>query len=137
MVLSIVPYVGVFLFGIQYAYPAFRSLKTVEHPSEVSTVQWTTYWVICVLYQILESSLLFFLSDYFPLFLELKCVAFAWLVHPDFHGAAYLWYALIERPHKALDDQYYNLVMDKLPKPKKKDVEKSQKFDEAQDDEDD
>eukprot|EP00746_Dinoflagellata_sp_MGD_P017428 gnl/MRDRNA2_/MRDRNA2_140007_c0_seq1.p1 gnl/MRDRNA2_/MRDRNA2_140007_c0~~gnl/MRDRNA2_/MRDRNA2_140007_c0_seq1.p1 ORF type:complete len:137 (+),score=17.51 gnl/MRDRNA2_/MRDRNA2_140007_c0_seq1:77-487(+) len=116
MALSIVPYVQVLLFATQYVYPLIQSFRTLERVSEVESVQWVVYWIICVLYQTLEPVVLFLLVDYFPLFQEIKLLVFLWLVVPETMGAAWLWYACLQRLHQGLDEKYYQQFVDGFSK---------------------
>merc|ERR1719159_1337123 len=92
------PFLNFALLGAQYAYPAVETAKVVRSKTDTSSlVQWTTYWVIIVLMLVVES----WLSSVFemiPLFGELKLLVLAWLIHPEFLGATYLWYAHLKAP---------------------------------------
>jgi len=75
-----------------------------------------TYWVICILWVNIETNFLWFLVDYVPLFLELKLAFFVWLTHPEYKGAAYLWFAHIKPLHKKFDDEHYVKIIGALEK---------------------
>merc|ERR1719414_310476 len=72
------------------------------------------YCVICALWTFLETTVLWFLVDYCPLYPDLKLVFFVWLVHPEYLGASWLWYCKLQPVHKKLDDQYYAKVIGAL-----------------------
>ncbi|CAE8734655.1 unnamed protein product, partial [Polarella glacialis] len=118
MAISLVPYIGLACFTAQYLFPAYESLrvvlKTEEKPSSSALTQWTVYWVICVSFMTLESNLLFLLMDYLPLYLELKALAFLWLVHPEYQGAAWLWHSKLKALHQKYDADFYDQFMQVL-----------------------
>uniref|UniRef100_A0A7S1QUS6 HVA22-like protein n=1 Tax=Alexandrium catenella TaxID=2925 RepID=A0A7S1QUS6_ALECA len=116
MAISIVPYVGLMCFVAQYLYPAYESVTTMfkESPSNVAVTQWTIFWVICAVYAFLEHHFLFLLVDYLPLYLELKALAFLWLVHPQYLGAAWIWFGKVKGPHEKYDKEFYDKVMKAL-----------------------
>jgi hypothetical protein len=67
--------------------------------------------------------------DMIPLFGELKLLMLAWLIHPEFLGATYLWYAHLKAPFAQLEAfalAHFGNLIEKL----KKD-EKNEKFDES------
>ncbi|CEM37628.1 unnamed protein product [Vitrella brassicaformis CCMP3155] len=112
--LSVVPFIGLLGVGVQLVWPAactFQMLVKGEK-GETKIVQWTIYWVIYLLYTFVERNLIFFLIPYFPLYSELKVLAFLWLIHPEFQGAAFLWYKFLEKPHKMADE----MMVEKLDK---------------------
>mmetsp|Transcript_147234 Transcript_147234/g.256969 ORF Transcript_147234/g.256969 Transcript_147234/m.256969 type:complete len:141 (-) Transcript_147234:66-488(-) len=121
MAISITPYIGLLCWLAQYAYPASQSILTLmeESPKSVALTQWTIFWAICVSYSLLEQHLLFILVDYFPLYQELKLLAFLWLVHPEYLGAAWLWHAKLKALHAPLDKEYYGKAMQFLSPPAK------------------
>jgi receptor expression-enhancing protein 5/6 len=123
------PFLNVFLFGAQYGYPAVETAKVVRSKSDKEgLLQWTTYWVLIALVLVIESWLSS-IFDMIPLFGELKLLGLAWLIHPEFYGATYLWYAHLKAPFVKLEAialKQCGSLLDKL----KKD-EKNEKFDES------
>jgi len=113
MVLSLVPYIGVICFGIQFCYPAYESVLTLtkESPKQRDLIQWTTYWILVVGFMFLESTLLSFVLDFIPLYLEIKALVFLWLAHPDFLGAAWLWQAKLSPLWSRRGEELYAKVM--------------------------
>eukprot|EP00928_Gymnodinium_smaydae_P030938 TRINITY_DN22863_c0_g1_i2.p3 TRINITY_DN22863_c0_g1~~TRINITY_DN22863_c0_g1_i2.p3 ORF type:complete len:142 (-),score=40.76 TRINITY_DN22863_c0_g1_i2:77-502(-) len=109
MSVTVVPYIGMISLMVQYLYPAFETVRTVlqADPVPPALTQWTVFWIICVSYAFAEQYLLFFLADYLPLYVELKTLAFLWLVHPKFLGAAWLWHAKLKALHAKYDGLYY------------------------------
>mmetsp|Transcript_59865 Transcript_59865/g.192734 ORF Transcript_59865/g.192734 Transcript_59865/m.192734 type:complete len:128 (+) Transcript_59865:92-475(+) len=116
MAISIVPYAGLICFAAQYLYPAYESVRVMlqEKPTNTALTQWSVFWVLCVFYAAVEQGLLFLLVDYLPLYLELKALAFIWLAHPQYWGAAWLWYAKVQPLHEKYDKEYYGKLMQAL-----------------------
>merc|ERR1719369_1482843 len=103
MVISLLPFPQTLVTLAQYVYPAVcyaEKAKSDALMTDLDYVQWTMYWVICALWEFLESTFFWYLIDYCPLYLEMKLVVFLWLVHPDYLGAAYLWYGKVQPIHK-------------------------------------
>eukprot|EP00421_Protoceratium_reticulatum_P033767 CAMPEP_0168470862 /NCGR_PEP_ID=MMETSP0228-20121227/58968_1 /TAXON_ID=133427 /ORGANISM="Protoceratium reticulatum, Strain CCCM 535 (=CCMP 1889)" /LENGTH=132 /DNA_ID=CAMNT_0008486719 /DNA_START=30 /DNA_END=428 /DNA_ORIENTATION=+ len=113
MALSLVPYVGLLCFAAQYLYPAYETIRVMmqDKPTAVALTQWTVFWVICVAFATVESNFLFLLADYLPLYHELKVLAFLWLVHPQYLGAAWLWYGKVQQVHGKYDQELYHKAM--------------------------
>eukprot|EP00927_Polykrikos_kofoidii_P025490 TRINITY_DN22885_c0_g1_i1.p1 TRINITY_DN22885_c0_g1~~TRINITY_DN22885_c0_g1_i1.p1 ORF type:complete len:165 (-),score=26.95 TRINITY_DN22885_c0_g1_i1:92-586(-) len=142
MAMSLLPWPFTLVALVQFGYPLLCTLDVLKPSaagvSDLEYVQWSVYWVACVLWMLLETNILWWLSDYLPLFLEMKLVVFLWLVHPHYKGAAYLWYAKIQTGHKAWDAVVYPKIMDmfskaKLPETSNVDVPSSDKQHMAQD----
>ena len=123
------PFLNVILLGTQYGYPAVETAKVVRSKSQKEElVQWTTYWVLIALILVIESWLSS-IFEFIPLFGELKLLALAWLIHPDFWGATYLWETHLKAPFAQLEAfalAHCGNLLEKL----KKD-EKNEKFDES------
>eukprot|EP00927_Polykrikos_kofoidii_P016918 TRINITY_DN17684_c0_g1_i1.p2 TRINITY_DN17684_c0_g1~~TRINITY_DN17684_c0_g1_i1.p2 ORF type:complete len:194 (-),score=23.17 TRINITY_DN17684_c0_g1_i1:54-554(-) len=131
MVMSLLPWPFTLVALVQFGYPLLCTLDVLKPSSaanrDLDYVQWSVYWVACVLWMTLESNLFWWLPDYVPLYLEMKLVVFLWLVHPHYKGAAYLWYAKIQAPHKAWDAHVHPMITNmftkaKLPETSKTDV---------------
>mmetsp|Transcript_50418 Transcript_50418/g.134822 ORF Transcript_50418/g.134822 Transcript_50418/m.134822 type:complete len:148 (-) Transcript_50418:133-576(-) len=129
MVISLLPFPQTVVALAQFGYPLVCYLEKAKSSTplrDLDYVQWTMYWVICAVWMLLEWNLLFFLVDYLPMYLELKLVFFTWLVHPDYLGAAYLWYGPLQPIHKKLDDQHYAKVVGALERAKVPDAARTQ-----------
>mmetsp|Transcript_1667 Transcript_1667/g.3926 ORF Transcript_1667/g.3926 Transcript_1667/m.3926 type:complete len:151 (+) Transcript_1667:62-514(+) len=109
MAISIMPFPHLAVALAQFGYPLVCYLDKFDKGSAPNEefAQWTTYWVLCAIWMFVESNFLWFLLDYFPLFLELKLLGILWLVHPDYKGAAYFWYAHLKPIHKKYDEAFY------------------------------
>merc|ERR1719240_2390132 len=126
---SMLPFLNVCLLAAEYGYPAVETAKVVRTKTDKDgLVQWTTYWVLIALLLVVESWLST-IFDMIPLFGELKLLVLAWLIHPEFMGATYLWYAQLKAPFAQLEAfalAHFGAFLEKL----KKD-EKNVKFDES------
>mmetsp|Transcript_59015 Transcript_59015/g.172759 ORF Transcript_59015/g.172759 Transcript_59015/m.172759 type:complete len:148 (+) Transcript_59015:93-536(+) len=121
MVMSLLPFPQTLVALAQFGYPLVCYLEKAKSNAPIKDleyVQWTMYWVICAIWMFIESTFLFFLVDNFPLYSEIKLVFILWLVHPDYLGAAYLWYGKLQPLHKKLDDEHYAKVIGILEKAK-------------------
>mmetsp|Transcript_62895 Transcript_62895/g.149926 ORF Transcript_62895/g.149926 Transcript_62895/m.149926 type:complete len:135 (+) Transcript_62895:71-475(+) len=117
MALSIVPYISLLCFGTQYGFPAYATITAMlkgDTVKEEFISQWTVFWIICVLVSVLENSILFLITDYIPLYLEMKTLFFFWLGGSDYWGAAWLWYKHLKGLHLKYDTEYYDKVMKAL-----------------------
>jgi hypothetical protein len=115
------PFLNVILFGTQYVFPAVETAKTLNsNASPAALEQWTVYWVLVVLLLVVET----WLSSVFemiPLFGELKLLGLAWLIHPEFEGATFLWHAVMKTPFQKLDEivtAQAGVLLEKLKKDK-------------------
>jgi hypothetical protein len=126
------PFLNLFLLAAQFAYPTVQTLQVLRPDgAAASHIQWVIYWVLICLWLVVESwfSTIF---DMIPLFGELKLVALAWLIHPEFEGATYLWFAVLKAPFAKLEAAvmaHLGGFLDKLDK--KKTEEKFDKSSEA------
>ncbi|ESQ43524.1 hypothetical protein EUTSA_v10015419mg, partial [Eutrema salsugineum] len=75
---------------ITLLYPLYASVRAIESPSKVDDDQWLAYWI---LYSFLTLSELILQSllEWIPIWYTAKLVFVAWLVLPQFRGAAYLY----------------------------------------------
>lgn len=101
MALSIVgPFLGSLLcFFFCFVYPAsltFQLLLDAKSSAGGALtndhVQHVVFWILCSWFCCVESfSPIAILTQYFPLYCEIKCVLFFWLASPQFKGAGWLW----------------------------------------------
>eukprot|EP00927_Polykrikos_kofoidii_P068820 TRINITY_DN64169_c0_g1_i1.p1 TRINITY_DN64169_c0_g1~~TRINITY_DN64169_c0_g1_i1.p1 ORF type:complete len:141 (-),score=22.48 TRINITY_DN64169_c0_g1_i1:56-478(-) len=122
MAMSLIPWPFSLVALVQFGYPLICTVDILKPSAatnmELEYVQWSVYWVACVLWMFVEHNLFWWIADYLPLFLEMKAVVFLWLVHPQYKGAAYLWYAKIQTAHKTWDAKVYPQIMNMLSQPK-------------------
>eukprot|EP00928_Gymnodinium_smaydae_P042031 TRINITY_DN28373_c0_g1_i1.p2 TRINITY_DN28373_c0_g1~~TRINITY_DN28373_c0_g1_i1.p2 ORF type:complete len:186 (-),score=37.03 TRINITY_DN28373_c0_g1_i1:53-529(-) len=117
MVISVLPFPHVLVTLVQFGYPLLCSLKVLRlapgTPAAVVDLeyaQWTVFWVLCAAWAIVENNVLWLLVEHLPLYMELKLAFFLWLVHPDFKGAAYIWYGRLQQLHLAHDSKLHPKV---------------------------
>jgi len=124
------PFLNVLILGTQYVFPAVETAKVLRSNADTSALsQWLVYWVLIVLLLVLESWLSS-VFDLIPLYGELKLVGLAWLIHPEFEGASFLWHKFLKGPFKTLEEliqQHLGHVIEKLkiPDPKGDKLDKS------------
>ncbi|KAK4264541.1 hypothetical protein QN277_025701 [Acacia crassicarpa] len=71
-------------------YPLYASVVAIESPSKVDDEQWLSYWIIYSFLTLTEM-LLESILEWIPIWYDVKLVAVAWLVLPQFNGAAFLY----------------------------------------------
>ncbi|KAK9926603.1 hypothetical protein M0R45_023823 [Rubus argutus] len=72
------------------AYPLYASVMAIESTSKLDDEQWLAYWIIYSFLTLLEMVLQPAL-EWLPIWYEVKLVFVAWLVLPQFKGAAFLY----------------------------------------------
>ncbi|KAG0358406.1 Receptor expression-enhancing protein 5 [Gamsiella multidivaricata] len=75
-----------------WVYPAYRSFKALETPSQDDDKQWAVYGFVAVIESFTD-----ILLYWFPFYFFLKTIFLLWLMVPPFNGAA-LIYVRILRP---------------------------------------
>ncbi|CAL5204508.1 unnamed protein product [Lathyrus oleraceus] len=71
-------------------YPLYASVVAIESPSKVDDEQWLAYWIIYS-FLTLGEMLLQPALEWIPIWYDVKLLVAAWLVLPQFKGAAYLY----------------------------------------------
>ncbi|PKI53271.1 HVA22-like protein e [Punica granatum] len=71
-------------------YPLYASVMAIESPSKLDDQQWLAYWILYSFLTLLEM-LLHPLLEWIPIWYDVKLVFVAWLVLPQFKGAAFLY----------------------------------------------
>lgn len=114
-------------------YPLYASVVAIESPSKVDDEQWLAYWIIYS-FLTLGEMILQPALEWIPIWYDLKLLLAAWLVLPQFKGAAYLYERFVrdhirkhvtettnrDHHHPQNQNQQHNK---KSPKGKKKFVE--------------
>ncbi|TVU25364.1 hypothetical protein EJB05_27858 [Eragrostis curvula] len=76
--------------SVMLLYPLYASVQAMESPSKLDDEQWLAYWIlysfITLMEMVLES-----LIYWIPIWYELKLLFIAWLVLPNFRGAAFIY----------------------------------------------
>ncbi|XP_039776940.1 HVA22-like protein e isoform X2 [Panicum virgatum] len=87
---SLSPIVSVLQPTVMLLYPLYASVQAMESPSKLDDEQWLAYWIlysfITLMEMVLES-----LIYWIPIWYELKLLFIAWLVLPNFRGAAFIY----------------------------------------------
>ncbi|KAF7847871.1 hypothetical protein BT93_L2494 [Corymbia citriodora subsp. variegata] len=71
-------------------YPLYASVMAIESPSKIDDEQWLAYWILYSFLTLLEM-LLQPLLEWIPIWYDAKLILAAWLVLPQFKGAAFLY----------------------------------------------
>ncbi|KAK1359584.1 hypothetical protein POM88_044058 [Heracleum sosnowskyi] len=71
-------------------YPLYASVMAIESTSKVDDEQWLAYWILYSFLTLVE--MLFQPAlEWFPLWYDVKLAFVAWLVLPQFRGAAFIY----------------------------------------------
>nr|CAB3489831.1 unnamed protein product [Digitaria exilis] len=71
-------------------YPLYASVQAMETSSKLDDEQWLAYWILYSFITLMEM-VLQSLIYWIPLWYELKLLFMAWLVLPNFRGAAFIY----------------------------------------------
>ncbi|XP_068308078.1 HVA22-like protein e isoform X1 [Pyrus communis] len=71
-------------------YPLYASVVAIESTSKLDDEQWLAYWIIYSFLTLVEM-LLQPALEWLPIWYNVKLVFVAWLVLPQFKGAAFLY----------------------------------------------
>ncbi|WZZ76058.1 hypothetical protein YC2023_087428 [Brassica napus] len=84
---------------VMLVYPLYASVVAMETATKVDDEQWLSYWIIysfLTLTELILQSLL----EWIPIWYSVKLVFVAWLVLPQFHGAAFIYNRLVREHFK-------------------------------------
>ncbi|KAG6511622.1 HVA22-like protein e [Zingiber officinale] len=76
--------------AITLIYPLYASIQAMESPEKLDDEQWLAYWILYSFFTLMEmaaESILYWI----PIWYEIKLVLVAWLVLPQFRGAAFVY----------------------------------------------
>ncbi|KAK8604019.1 hypothetical protein V6N13_096482 [Hibiscus sabdariffa] len=75
---------------VMLLYPLYASIIAIESPGKEDDEQWLAYWI---LYSLLTLTEMVFQSvlEWIPVWYTVKLVFMAWLVLPQFRGAAFIY----------------------------------------------
>ncbi|XP_043706896.1 HVA22-like protein e [Telopea speciosissima] len=76
--------------AVMLVYPLYASVMAMESTSKVDDEQWLAYWILYSFLTLLEM-LLQPLLQWIPIWYDIKLVFVAWLVLPQFRGAAFIY----------------------------------------------
>ncbi|XP_027343166.1 HVA22-like protein e [Abrus precatorius] len=71
-------------------YPLYASVVAMESKSKLDDEQWLAYWIIYSFLTLMEM-VLQPLLEWIPIWYDVKLLFVAWLVLPQFKGAAFLY----------------------------------------------
>ncbi|CAN6976965.1 unnamed protein product, partial [Brassica oleracea var. botrytis] len=75
---------------VMLLYPLYASVLAIESPSKADDEQWLAYWIIYS-FLTLSELILQSLLEWIPIWYTAKLVLVAWLVLPQFRGAAFIY----------------------------------------------
>ncbi|CAH1423153.1 unnamed protein product [Lactuca virosa] len=71
-------------------YPLYASVVAIESASKEDDQQWLSYWILYSFLTLVEM-LLASVLEWIPIWYDVKLIAVAWLVLPQFRGAAFIY----------------------------------------------
>ncbi|KAK3439736.1 hypothetical protein EUGRSUZ_B00093 [Eucalyptus grandis] len=75
-------------------YPLYASVMAIESPSKIDDEQWLAYWILYSFLTLVEMAIQP-LFEWIPIWYDVKLILAAWLVLPQFQGAAFLYERLV------------------------------------------
>ncbi|KAF6137906.1 hypothetical protein GIB67_041779 [Kingdonia uniflora] len=75
---------------VMLMYPLYASVVAIETTSKVDDEQWLAYWILYSFLTLVEMALQPLLS-WIPIWYDIKLALVAWLVLPQFRGAAFIY----------------------------------------------
>ncbi|KAJ8475960.1 hypothetical protein OPV22_019687 [Ensete ventricosum] len=88
---------------ITLVYPLYASIQALESPSKLDDEQWLAYWILYSFLTLLEmaaESILYWI----PVWYQIKLVLVAWLVLPQFRGAAFVYDNFVRQRLRKYDE---------------------------------
>ena len=80
---------------VGFAYPAFRSIKSLESPQRDDDKQWLTYWTVYGLFIIIDDWATW-VTSMIPQYYLIKLIFLIWLFAPTTKGAVLLYNKIIK-----------------------------------------
>ncbi|AEE84982.1 HVA22 homologue D [Arabidopsis thaliana] len=80
-------------------YPLYASVIAMESTTKVDDEQWLAYWIIYSFLSLTEL-ILQSLIEWIPIWYTVKLVFVAWLVLPQFQGAAFIYNRVVREQFK-------------------------------------
>ncbi|CAA7037276.1 unnamed protein product [Microthlaspi erraticum] len=84
---------------VMLMYPLYASVVAMESSTKVDDEQWLAYWIIYSFLTLTEM-ILQSLLEWIPIWYTVKLVFIAWLVLPQFQGAAFIYNRLVREQFK-------------------------------------
>ncbi|KAF3438734.1 hypothetical protein FNV43_RR21498 [Rhamnella rubrinervis] len=88
-------------------YPLYASVVAIESTTKIDDEQWLAYWILYSFLTLMEMVLQSILQ-WIPIWYDVKLIFVAWLVLPQFKGAAFLYERFVREQIKK-----YGLLRDK------------------------
>ncbi|KAF5730967.1 HVA22-like protein e-like [Tripterygium wilfordii] len=85
-------------------YPLYASVIAIESPSKVDDEQWLAYWILYSFLTLTEMVLQSVL-EWIPIWYSVKLALVAWLVLPQFRGAAFIYERFVRQKIKQYHQQ--------------------------------
>uniref|UniRef100_A0A7N0RAH2 HVA22-like protein n=1 Tax=Kalanchoe fedtschenkoi TaxID=63787 RepID=A0A7N0RAH2_KALFE len=76
--------------AVMLLYPLYASVIAIESTSKVDDEQWLAYWILYSFLTLMEMVLQPIL-EWIPIWYTVKLIFAAWLVLPQFRGAAFIY----------------------------------------------
>ncbi|KAB1217488.1 Protein HVA22 [Morella rubra] len=92
-------------------YPLYASVMAIESTSKVDDEQWLAYWILYSFLTLMEMVLQPIL-EWIPIWYEVKLLFVAWLVLPQFQGAAFLYERYVReqiKKYRGGGDQHHHI----------------------------
>ncbi|KAL6890159.1 hypothetical protein ACP4OV_008922 [Aristida adscensionis] len=87
------------LLSLYFTPCKYASVQAMESPSKLDDEQWLAYWILYSFITLMEM-ILQSLIYWIPIWYELKLLFMAWLVLPNFRGAAFIYVKLVREQIK-------------------------------------
>ncbi|KAL0318895.1 UNVERIFIED_CONTAM: HVA22-like protein e [Sesamum angustifolium] len=82
--------------GVMLLYPLYASVVAIESTSKLDDEQWLAYWILYSFLTLMEM-LLQPLLEWIPIWYDVKLAFVAWLVLPQFRGAAFIYEKFVRK----------------------------------------
>ncbi|XP_060215541.1 HVA22-like protein e [Lycium barbarum] len=76
-------------------YPLYASVVAIESTSKLDDEQWLAYWILYSFLTLMEM-LLQPILEWIPIWYDVKLIFVAWLVLPQFRGAAFIYQKFVK-----------------------------------------
>ncbi|KAK4353051.1 hypothetical protein RND71_028569 [Anisodus tanguticus] len=93
-------------------YPLYASVVAIESTSKFDDEQWLAYWILYSFLTLMEM-LLQPILEWMPIWYDVKLIFVAWLVLPQFRGAAFIYQKFVQ---EKLIKKYGGSQQQKSPK---------------------
>ncbi|XP_068667250.1 HVA22-like protein e [Aristolochia californica] len=87
---------------VMLLYPLYASVRAIESTSKLDDQQWLAYWILYSFLTLTEM-VLEPLLQWIPIWYQIKVAFVAWLVLPQFRGAAFIYERFVREQLKKYD----------------------------------